>query len=129
MKGLQFPIISNSATTGHKLQGSTVENIFANDMSYKKNWAYVVLSRVKELKGVHLKHRLKLDLELYKKPDEMKRMIQDLADNIECDFFTNEDYEQLLQDTEFAAVLNRNEYISSTNHQQENEPDESGFAY
>ena len=46
MKGMQLPFISNSATTGHKLQGATLAAIFVSCWSYKTNWPYVVLSRV-----------------------------------------------------------------------------------
>jgi hypothetical protein len=31
MKGLQFPLTSNSATMGHKLQGCTVDEILVNN--------------------------------------------------------------------------------------------------
>lgn len=41
MKGLQFPIISNTCTTGHKLQGCTVDSILTNDWYYGANWVYV----------------------------------------------------------------------------------------
>ena len=37
MRGEQFPIISNSCTTGHKLQGCTVDAILANDWYYGAN--------------------------------------------------------------------------------------------
>ncbi len=43
MKGRQVPFVSKSATTGHKLQGVTLESIFVNDWRYDKNWAYVVV--------------------------------------------------------------------------------------
>ena len=54
MKGTQFPIISNSCTTGHKLQGYTVPKILVNDWYYGTNWAYIVLSRVKTMDGLYL---------------------------------------------------------------------------
>lgn len=44
LKGQQFPLVSNTATTAHKLQGATVENLLVNEWVYSKNWAYVVLS-------------------------------------------------------------------------------------
>jgi hypothetical protein len=46
---------SNNATTGHKLQGSSVDSIFVHAWIYE--WAYVVLSRVRLTKdstyGIH----------------------------------------------------------------------------
>ena len=47
MKALQVPIISNCATTGHKLQGKMVEHLLVGKWHYGTNWPYVVLSRVK----------------------------------------------------------------------------------
>jgi hypothetical protein len=43
MKGKQFPIISNSSTTGHKLQDCSLDAILVNDWQYKQNLPYVVL--------------------------------------------------------------------------------------
>jgi hypothetical protein len=52
---LQFlPVIVNHATTGHKLQGKTVKSVVIAEWSKVKNWAYVVLSRVKTLCGLFL---------------------------------------------------------------------------
>ena len=39
MRGLQFPLISNSATTGHKLQGCTLDNILVNNWYYQQSWS------------------------------------------------------------------------------------------
>ena len=50
MKAVQLPVIINNATTGHKLQGSGVDNVFVHTWSYATNWAYVMLSRVKTKK-------------------------------------------------------------------------------
>ena len=52
MKGNQFSLVSNTATTGHKLQGCTVDSIFVTDWRYDGTWAYVVLSRVRTMKGL-----------------------------------------------------------------------------
>ena len=43
----QFPILPNHATTGHKLQGQTKENLLISAWFYGKNWPYIVLSCVK----------------------------------------------------------------------------------
>ena len=54
----QLPIIINIATTGHKLQGTGVDNLFVHTWRYEKNWVYVVLSRVKTLNGLYLREAL-----------------------------------------------------------------------
>ena len=44
----------NDATTGHKLQGMSVNKLIIVSWSSKENWVYVVLSRVRTLKGLFL---------------------------------------------------------------------------
>ena len=46
MKATQLPVISNQATTGHKLQGASINQLFVNNWNYTTNWPYVVLSRL-----------------------------------------------------------------------------------
>ena len=58
MKMTQFPVLPNQATTGHKLQSKTKKNLVVSTWSYKQNWAYVVLSRVKTLSGLFLREPL-----------------------------------------------------------------------
>jgi hypothetical protein len=53
MKAIQLPLISNNATTVHKLQGIGVEKLFVFTLCYKKNWLYVVLSRLKTIIWSH----------------------------------------------------------------------------
>ena len=55
----QFPIVVNIATTGHKLQGTGVNKLFVQDWQYKRNWPYVVMSRVKTFNGLFLRLPLK----------------------------------------------------------------------
>ena len=51
----QFPLNSNIATTCHKLQGKTLQKLVINSFDYsKKNWVYVVLSRITSLRGLVL---------------------------------------------------------------------------
>ena len=51
----QFPVNSNIATTGHKLQGMSKDMIIINSWNYRcTNWVYVVLSRVRTRKGLFL---------------------------------------------------------------------------
>jgi len=55
----QFPVILNTATTGHKLQGQTVESLLINNWYYGNNWQYViVLSRTTTLQGLFLRQEL-----------------------------------------------------------------------
>ena len=54
----QFPIMLNTATTGHKLQGQTVESLLVNDWFYGSNWPYVVLSRTRTRMGLFLREEL-----------------------------------------------------------------------
>ena len=54
MKGLQLPFICNNATTGHKLQGASVQTLFVHTCSMVGNWSYVVLSKVKTISGLFL---------------------------------------------------------------------------
>lgn len=82
MKGVQFPIISNSVTTGHKLQGCTVDDILVNDWKYQKNWPYVVLSRVRTMAGLYLQTKLSEDLTKYSMSDDMLAMLQLFRDTI-----------------------------------------------
>ena len=44
----------NHATTSHKLQGKTVALLVIAQWSKVKNWAYVVISRVRTLDGLFL---------------------------------------------------------------------------
>ena len=54
----RFPLLANHATTGHKLQGQSKNSICIFIFNYGKNWPYVVLSRVRTLKGLFLREPL-----------------------------------------------------------------------
>jgi len=78
LKMRQFLIHINNATTGHKLQGTSLDNLFISNWSYTRNWPYVMLSRVRKLKGLFLQNPLlppgkKID---YNFPPELEKMIQ-----------------------------------------------------
>ena len=52
---LYFGVLVNTTTTGHKLQGMSMDYIIVVSWFYKvKNWVYVVLSRVRKLSGLFL---------------------------------------------------------------------------
>ena len=81
MKATQFQIIVNNATTGHKLQGSGVENLFVHNWYYVTNWVYVILSRVKTRSGLFLRNKLDNSLSKYSVPKKLTTMISKLKDN------------------------------------------------
>jgi hypothetical protein len=101
MKGEQFPLISNSCTTGHKLQGSTVSEILVKEWQYRQNWVYVVLSRVKTMEGLYISSKLDEDLTKYEMPIQMKRMLSDFQDKFGINSLTEEDYTRLERVTAF----------------------------
>lgn len=76
MKATQLPIIVNNATTGHKLQGSTVDSIFVHEWSKTRNWNYVVLSRVRERKGLFARKPLPNNPNLYRVPEKLQEMMR-----------------------------------------------------
>jgi len=80
MRATQLPFVINNATTGHKLQGSGVDSLFVHSWSYVTNWVYVMLSRVKTRRGLHIRKHLSKDLSKYKMPDNLKRMIRAFKD-------------------------------------------------
>jgi hypothetical protein len=79
MKGRQFSVLSNTATTGHKLQGATLDNLFVHDWEYQLNWPYVVLSRVRTMKGIKFRLPLSLDLSKYAMSEDLKNMLECFA--------------------------------------------------
>ena len=81
MKATQLPIISNQATTRHKLQGASINQLFVNNWNYTTNWPYVVLSRLQSSKGLYLHNKLSADLTKYAMPWQLQRMIQQ---NMQC---------------------------------------------
>jgi hypothetical protein len=54
-KHFQFPTVSNSATTVHKLQGVALERLFVSSWSHQKSWVCVVLSTLQQPKVSALK--------------------------------------------------------------------------
>ena len=55
----QFPINLNDATTGHKLQGMSKDQLVVQSWTYKTSgWPYTVLSRVRKFLGLFLNEKL-----------------------------------------------------------------------
>jgi hypothetical protein len=70
-----LPVIVNHATTGHKLQGKTVKSLVIAEWSKVKNWAYVVLSRVKTLSGLFLMSPIPEDIDFGAAEDYLDMML------------------------------------------------------
>jgi hypothetical protein len=98
MKGTQFTLISNSTTTGHKLQGCTLDRLLVAEWHYKANWPYVVLSRVRTMLGLFLTQKLSTRVEDYAMPERMLKMIQDFKDRVGLRFYTHDEYTKTLRD-------------------------------
>ena len=47
-------LVSNNASTCHKLQGSSVDKLYVPSWSYQPNWVYVMISRVRRLDGLFI---------------------------------------------------------------------------
>ena len=91
LKATQIPLISNNATTGHKLQGSSVDILYVPSWNYCLNWPYVVISRVRTLQGLFLGKPLD-SLKDYSVPESLTRMLNLLTTKASPCIF---DYEQL----------------------------------
>jgi hypothetical protein len=108
MRGTQLPIICNNATTGHKLQGTSIESLFVHASTTVRNWMYVVLSRVKTLKGLYLRRPLdKKDLAKFNHiPQKLKELVTLLRQNKLKTALSDEDYEAIF-DTELDNLVAR----------------------
>jgi hypothetical protein len=92
MTGRQFPLISNSATTGHKLQGCTLPELAVFEQYYGPNWMYVVLLRMRTMSGLYLSEPLSTDPGKYDMSNEMQDMIAGFCDRIVIEEYTEEQY-------------------------------------
>ena len=81
MKMFQIPVVRNTATTGHKLQGKTVKSIFVYEWHYGLNWPYVVLSRVTTMDGVYIRNELdSMDMTKYAVPIELVTFMEKMRE-------------------------------------------------
>ena len=79
MEATQFPVVSNNATTGWKLQGASVDSLFIKEwFSNIKGWAYVMLSRVKNRKGLFLETKIIEDPSNYFLNEKLLIMMEDM---------------------------------------------------
>jgi len=100
-----LPVVINFATTGHKLQGKSLKSLLVAEWALKvKNWAYVVVSRVEELEGLHLAEPIPPDDDCKPSQDHlnmMKRMRPRIAatPNQVDDLMMNFDPDGVVADT------------------------------
>ena len=98
-----LPIICNISTTGHKLQGKTLDHLVINSFAYNcTHWVYVVLSRVRQLDNLILNQKLDIHRNYNAKP-ELVRWEKDMKNNIEAYTFKDRgksDYEEYLKEEE-----------------------------
>lgn len=78
VENTQLALLSNDATTGHKLQGQTKESLAISIWSKRRNWNCVALSRVKSRAGFFLVMALPHNSD-FSVHAELKIMLQELA--------------------------------------------------
>jgi hypothetical protein len=106
MKGTQFPIISNTATTGHKLQGASLDALLVSSWHYGQNWAYVVLSRVRTMKGLYMNEELSLEKKKYAVDQDMISMIQKFREHKTLKPIDDDVYLEIEDDSFFSFIEN-----------------------
>ncbi len=78
---IQIPANINDATTGHKIQGMSIDVIVVSSWptgglaTMFKNWEYVVLSHVHKLSGLYLVEPIDMD-KSFKPSSELKKYIE-----------------------------------------------------
>jgi hypothetical protein len=77
----QFPTVGNFATTGHKLQGKSVNELVVAEWSKVKNWAYVVLQESEHWLASSWRNRFHPIYRLQSHPDYLE-MMERLRNNI-----------------------------------------------
>jgi hypothetical protein len=80
-KVTHFPLVINHATTGHKLQGKSMDELVIAEWSSVQNWAYVVLSRVRTIEGLFLMSKIPPDID-FSPPEEYTEMMNRLRSTI-----------------------------------------------
>jgi len=97
MKATQLPIIVNNAITVHKLQGSGVDILLVHNWSFVQNWIYVMLSRVRTREGLFARKKLDDDLDRYKMPEKLKRMLEKFKRDKAPSVLSDHEYDMLFQ--------------------------------
>ena len=96
MKATQLPVISNHATSDHKLQGASVDKLFIHSWSYTTNWPYIVLSRKRTSEGLFIRKKLDAKLSKHEVPQKLRTMIQWLKRKA-LSVWTEQDYRDIFQ--------------------------------
>ena len=92
IKAIQFPVVSNNATTGWKLQGSSVQNLYIKEWNIScKNWIYVMLSRVRNRKGLFLESRISENPNDFSLNQNLVKMMNDL-ELVACSCINENDF-------------------------------------
>jgi len=95
MELFQLPIISNNATTGHKLQGSGVDNLFVSEWKNEASWIYVILSRVKTRAGLFLRRELAPNTKMHEIPTQLKKKLNHFRTHCAATELDESDYKEL----------------------------------
>jgi hypothetical protein len=91
----QLPVVSNTATTGHKLQGSGVDSLFVSEWKNEASWIYVILSRVKTRNGLFLREELKPDIKLHAIPMLLQKKLRHFRSNCTRPDLDEEEYAEI----------------------------------
>ena len=95
----QFRLINNNATTGFKLQGSSVKSLVVKELTRRvERWEYVMLSRVSTMNGLYLEERICEDPEYYRLDSSPLAMLHDLQ-RVACKSVNEQDILDYQQDT------------------------------
>ena len=99
MSMVQLPVTSNTATTGHKLQGTGVDNLLVSEWRKDPNWICVVLSHVTALDGLFLRKELDVLPSVFAVPEFLKAKIDHFQRHAACMPLTENDYESMCMDS------------------------------
>ena len=101
-----LPLNSSISTTGHKLQGQSLEHLVVNSWAYKcPLWVYVVLSQVKTLNGLILNQKLD-EIRSYAANNELIRWERNVKTNIEYRTFMDSGELYLKEEADFNDLFN-----------------------
>ena len=103
----QFCVIHNIATTGHKLQGVSLDDLVVNSWNYScPNWVYVILSRVRTLAGLVFNVPLDENNDYTPKP-ELVRWEENIKNTVERPLFEQRgELEEYIEDErKYASFL------------------------
>jgi len=90
LKIFQVPIVLNHATTGHKLQGKSLDSLVIHEWSDVTNWAYVLLSRVRTIDGLYLCSEIPDSIDFNPKAEYLGMMDRLQCEEKVCDVNTTQ---------------------------------------